>query len=153
MSINWNDPKSKISKYFTVKEALYLPSWDVMHIPSEAEKANIIRTAEKMDLIREYLDKPVNVNVWIRPAQVNCPTNLRYHGKNYNAAIGGAPKSAHVEGLAVDFRVSTITAMDVRFLLKDKLEDFNIRMEDHNGNWTHIDLREVPKGGKRFFKP
>lgn len=150
--INWSDPKEKISKYFTVKESLYLPSWEVLHIPSEVEKQNILKTAGKMDLIREYLEQPVYINVWIRPLKVNCPTSP-YHGRNYNAAIGGAAKSAHTEGLAVDFRVKSMTAAEVRHLLLEKLTEFQIRMENHNGNWCHIDLREPAKGSNRYFKP
>lgn len=153
MSINWEDPKCKISKHFTVHEALWLPSWQVYHIPSEEEKANIIKTAEKMELVREFFDKPVNVNCWIRPRSVNCPDKKAYHGRNYNAFVGGAPGSAHAEGLAVDFTVSTVTASDAKDMLKDQLEIWDIRMENITGNWIHIDLRKPAPGGKRFFRP
>jgi hypothetical protein len=153
MLIDWSKPESKIGKYFTVKEALFLPSWGVLHIPNDIEKAAILRMAEKMDVIREYLERPIHVTCWIRPKVVNCPNHPGYNGKNYNAAVGGAFKSAHIEGIAVDFTVSAITASDVRFLLKDKLEEFQIRMENHHGNWTHVDLRDVPPGGSRYFKP
>lgn len=150
--IDWNDPKAKISQYFTVHEATYLPSWQIHHKPSEYEKEEILKTAQVMDKIREYIGEPIHVNCWIRPTSVNNFDSV-YHNKNYNSAIGGATHSAHIEGKAVDFTVSKHTASNVRFLLQDKLEEFQIRMENINGNWTHIDTREVPKGGKRFFKP
>ena len=44
MSINLD---SKISKYFTWKEALLLPSWGICHEPTEEEKAAIIKMAKK----------------------------------------------------------------------------------------------------------
>lgn len=152
-AINWEDPDSQITPHFTVREALLLPSWGVLHIPTESEKANILRTAEKMETIREYLDNPVNVSCWIRPLSVNCE-NPRFTGKNYNRAVGGAEASAHIEGLAVDFTVSRLTCDDVRFLLLDKLQDFGIRMERKPGaHWVHIDLREPRKNQARFFFP
>jgi len=150
-SIDWNNPKSLISKHFTVKDALYLPSWEIYHSPSKEEKDNILKTVEKMELIREVLGKPIIVNCWIRPNYVNCPKST-YHGKSYNAMVGGAPKSAHIFGLAVDFRVISMTASEARTLLVTELERLGIRMENHSGSWTHIDLYP-PVNKNRFFRP
>ena len=65
--IDWADPACRISNHFTVKEALYLPSWGVMHIPTESEKIEIVNLAIKMDKIREFVNCPINVHCWIRP--------------------------------------------------------------------------------------
>lgn len=152
MDINWQDPKCKISPHFTVKDATYLPSWDIYHKPSEEEKEAILKTAAKMELIREYIDKPIFINCWIRPEYVNCPGST-YHGRSYNAFIGGAPKSAHRFGLAVDFHVAALTASDARSLLMPKLEEFGIRMENlDRASWVHIDLNP-PVNKNRYFKP
>lgn len=151
--IKWDDPKSKISKYFTVHEALYLPSWELHHIPSEQEKAAIINMAQKMDLVREYLGNAIIVHCWIRPKSVNQPKSARYHLKNYNAACGGAPGSAHMEGIAVDFHVAKMTCDEARHLLVSKLDEFKIRMEDISGNWVHVDMRNPAPKKSRFFKP
>ncbi len=151
VEIDWTDPKAKISKYFTVKEALYLPSWNVLHIPSEEEKENIVKMAEKMDLIREELKSPISIHVWIRPV-LNQPDNIR-HGQDYNAFIKGAKKSAHKIGQGVDWSCSGKTCDEVRELLKGKLEEFDIRMEDIKGaNWVHVDMMK-PFNNVRFFKP
>lgn len=151
--INWTDPKQKISKFFTVKEALYLPSWECYHIPSEQEKASILKTAEKMDVIREYLGNAIIVHCWIRPKIVNQPKS-KYHARNYNAAVGGAPGSAHADGLAVDFHVAKMVCSEVRHILLPKLAEFQIRMEDINSEgWVHIDLRPPALKKSRFFKP
>lgn len=149
--VDWTDPKCKISEYFTVKDATYLPSWKVFHQPSDEEKANILKSAQKMDQIREFLGQPINVNCWIRPYATNC-TGF-WSGKNYNLFVGGAPQSYHPKGLAVDFTVSRVTCDEVRSHLLDKLKEFQIRMEDRQGNWIHIDLGDVGVSGKRFFKP
>ena len=136
--MDWNNPKEKISEYFTVKEALWLPSWDKMHTPTEQEKENIHKTALVMDKIRKILNKPISVHCWIRP-------------ELYNKQIGGAPKSAHLLGLAVDFSTSENCDLTRKKLLP-YLTKFNIRMECKPGsNWVHIDL--MPPKPNRYFIP
>lgn len=152
MAIDWSDPKAKISQFFTVKEALWLPSWEVLHVPSETEKEEILKTAQKMDLIREYLERPIIIHCWIRPKNANVPKS-KWHARNYNAFVGGAPGSAHIEGKAVDFHAAKMTCGEVRQLLQSKLSEFDIRMEDIEGNWVHIDTRQPLRRKSRFFKP
>jgi uncharacterized protein YcbK (DUF882 family) len=148
MTINLED---NASKYFKWRELLYLPSWSCYHVPSEEEIVNLKQLAEKMDEIREYLEKPIHVNCALRPQAANIPGN-RMDGKDYNRLIGGAPNSAHVKGLAMDFTVSSITCDDVRHLLEPKLAEFNIRMEMKPGsNWVHLDL--YPPRPNRYFRP
>lgn len=149
--INWLDPKCQITPHFTVKDALWLPSWQVLHQPSEAEKANLFKLMNKMEEIREYLGRPINVHVTLRPLSVNAPGSP-YHGRNYNAAIGGAPKSAHTLGLAMDFNPYSMTCDDARAALERELVPMNIRMENKPAsNWVHIDL--MPPNPNRYFKP
>lgn len=151
VQIDWTNPEQKISKYFSVKEALYLPSWKVLHIPNEQEKANILKTAEVMDKIREFLGKPISVHVWLRPT-LNNPSHAK-HGQDYNLFIKGAKASAHKVGLAVDWSCRDYTCDKVRELLLPKLEEFNIRVEDLPGsNWVHTGTDWKP-GKSRFFKP
>lgn len=149
--INWTDPKCSISKYFTVKDACLLPSWGVLHMPSDVEKANILRTAAVMDEIRAFLGAPILVHCWIRPGSVNCPGNP-HHGQDYNAFIKGAPKSAHKSGLAVDWHALKESCDTSRARLLPELERLKIRMEDlPKSGWVHIDLN--PPNPIRFFKP
>lgn len=151
--VNWSNPSDKISKYFTVKEACWLPSWGIMHVPSEAEKANIMKMAAIMDVIREKVGKPISVHCWIRPTSVNCPGSA-HHGGNYNLAIGStALHSAHIIGKAVDWDCGT-NCDDVRTLLAPQLEAMGLRMEKMpGGNWVHNDCADVPPGGVRYFIP
>jgi hypothetical protein len=150
--INWDNPKEKISKHFTVKEATYLPSWDIYHKPSEEEKKEILKLANIMDEIRDRIGKPVAVHVWIRPKKVNCPGHAR-DGQDYNLFIGSkSTKSGHIFGQAIDFHISGIpNCSDVREMILPWLEEFDIRMEDIQGGWVHIDTKEVKYN--RFFKP
>lgn len=148
--IDWSNPKEKISKYFTVKESLWLPSWQVYHIPSEEEKENILKIATKMDLVRDFVDMPIIVQCWIRPINVNSPDTI-YHGKNYNEFIHGAPASTHILGMAVDWNCA-LNCDEIRFNLQFQLAAFGIRMERLPGsNWIHNDNKNTT--GERYFIP
>jgi len=148
--IDWTNPESKISKHFTVKEALWLPSWKVMHIPNEEEKQNILKQASKMDLIRDFLGVPIRVHCWIRPV-LNSPAS-EYHGRDYNAFVHGAKNSAHKVGLATDYDAEGLNCDDVRAKLEPKLEEWQIRMEKMpGGNWVHNDC--APVIVYRYFNP
>jgi hypothetical protein len=84
------------SKYFLWKEALYLPSWACFHDPSEEEEQNIELLAERLDKVRVFLKCPININCWIRPKSLNNPQS-QHHGQDYNALVGGAKASAHIQ--------------------------------------------------------
>ncbi len=166
------DLNTKISKYFKLKEALFLPSWGVYHTPTEQELFNIITFAKQLDLVREFIGLTVNVNVWIRPIKVNTKDaiipifskdsiirqkqEIALKNLNYNMFIGSiATKSAHILGRAVDFTFKGFTTPDkcavMRYKLIPKLEEWNLRMENIVGNWIHLD--NMPVINKRFFKP
>jgi hypothetical protein len=153
MAIDWTNPKSKISKYFTVGEATYLPSRKIYHIPSLSEIDNITKIAIIMDKIRELLGKPIKVHVWIRPSKVNCPSSP-FNGEDYNAKVKGAPKSTHITGEAVDWSCPGMSCDDVRTKLISCLDELGVRMEDLPGSsWVHIDIRKPGPSGHRFFIP
>ena len=137
--IDWNKRAGLISKYFTVGEATFLPSWNIYLNPSDEEKANIVATAAKMDSIREILDVPIKVHCWIRP-------------EIYNKAVHGAPKSTHIVGRAVDFSCA-LNCDAVRYILTPHLAQLELRMEDLKGaSWIHIGNDWKP-GMRNFFKP
>lgn len=153
-TIDWTNPECNISKYFKVKEALMLPSFGVLHIPSEAEKINIIAMALRMDQVRELVGKAIKVHCWIRPERVRC-IEPKFDGLNYNKKVGGSKSSHHVVGNAVDFHVvgfeGAVGCHQIRQLLLPKLEELGLRMEDLSGGWVHLDCGPVKS--KRFFKP
>ena len=140
-NIDWTNPKAKISKFFTVHEATYLPSWDKYHTPTKAEKVNILHLANILDCLRE-LYGPIIVHCWIRPEE-------------YNSHIGGSSSSAHITGQGVDFHFKAYAGETgcnyMRKLLCVILEKYKIRLEDRVGNWLHLDTKPVTY--KRFFKP
>lgn len=145
------DLNQHVSKYFTWKELLFLPSWGEYHTPSQTEQNNLIKLVTVMDKIREIIGKPIKVHVCIRPKHANIPGSV-HHGKDYNGLIGGAKNSAHISGLAIDWSCPGLDCDDIRTTLKPLLTQLNVRMEDKpNSNWVHIDL--MPPRPNRFFKP
>lgn len=100
--------------------------------PPRALWPNIARTAQVLDHLRDRLDKPIAItNAYREPA--------------YNACIGGAKGSKHMEFNALDFKVSGMSQPDVAMALRwlrDKEEFFTGGIGRYNG-FTHIDTRPV----------
>ena len=150
--INWLDPKCHVSKFLTVGECTFLPSWGIYHIPSLVEQNNILFLANKIDTVRDFIGKPVNIHCFIRPKFVNCQ-NSQYNNKDYNAFVKGCLNSAHVLGCAVDLDFG-VDCDIIRQKLLPMLEQWGLRMERNEGkNWIHLDCAPVKPGGNRFFKP
>ncbi len=153
--------KVDLNKYITAvcffkwKEALYLPTIHAYHSPSDSEILNIISLCQRLDKVRNFLNKPINVGCWIRPSFVKDETG-NHSGFDYNKAIGGAKASAHIKGLAIDFTVSGLSVDEVMKLLTPKLAEFELSAEDNGSkagrNWIHLDTLKRT-GQYRVFKP
>ena len=145
MKINWSDGTSKVSPHFSVHEALWLPTWG--RLATEADgltleiKANLILLFDRMEVVREFVGKAINVHVTYRP-------------KLYNKEIKGATNSAHIYGKAIDFDVAGMTCDAVRKLIVPKLVAWDMRCEHLDGtNWVHLDTKSVGSSGTRYFIP
>ena len=158
--INWNDPKSMVSKYFSVREALWLPTWKRMASPSAPGDAlgtdaqiALQFLFQKMDIVRDFIGLPILVHVAFRPPA-------------YNAEIGGAKESAHIARAdliaAVDWGVSVMDELTpgescetIRQALIPNLTGWGVRMENNGETapWIHVDTMPVPAGGHRYFLP
>jgi len=154
-SVNWSNPSCPVSKYFLVREVLWLPSDDRMATPNDWAPGmwdEVVRNAhqfanEKMDAVREWRKTPIGVHEWCRPPA-------------YNTKIGGARNSAHIEGIACDFDFGKQNcAFDIQ-AIRDAciLASMGLRMENNsvkcNGApaWIHLDSREPGPAG-RYFLP
>lgn len=145
MAIKWTKANEKLSQYFTVGEAIFLPQWNRLATEKDglgpAQQANLVMLMVAMDKVRAFVGKPIVVHCAFRPY-------------SYNKLVGGAPKSAHIAAQAIDFHVVGLECDAVRKMLLPKLEEWGFRMEDLPGStWVHLDMRPVPKGGTRYFKP
>lgn len=133
------------STFFRWKEALYLPRWGVLAMPTKAQFEGIIKLATRLELARGRVAAPWTVTSWLRPKMYNIWP--------HPYGVKGAAASAHMDGLAIDFQVFGMKADEVRETLKPNLELYGLRMEDLPGSsWVHLDCRE-PVLGNRFFKP
>lgn len=174
--IDWTNPKAKINDRFSVSEALTLPSWGVMHVPSEDEKKAIKGIADKVAAITAEVEAklgkrlPINVHAFMRPGKANIPGS-QWDGKDYNRYIyetqvwknltaeekakKTVPNSPHRTGHAVDFHFGgyegKVKCAEMRQLLLPLIEKHGLRMEDMSGGWIHLD--DLPVVNKRFFKP
>lgn len=93
----------KISKYFTERETTVSAMGErlkIKNIPSRDEKDNILYTASRMDLIREYLGIPLIVLSWFRSEELN-------------SAVKGSKTSAHRFGLAVDVYSTKMSSKEI----------------------------------------
>ena len=126
-------------KNFTWREALYCPRWNIHAVPTADVIRRITNFAPKVQIVRDFLGLPMLTESWWRPPK-------------YNALIGGAQFSEHMDGGALDFKCPGMSGDQLRHMLQPKLEEFGLRMEDLPGaSWVHIDDKEP--GNKRFFKP
>jgi len=175
--IDWSNPKAKITPRFSVKEALELQSWGVLHVPSEEEKAAIISIAQGVgraaDLLEQKLGKKIliSVHAFMRPEKANVPGS-KWDGQDYNRYIyetqvwknltpeekakKKVPKSPHRTGRAIDFHIvgyeGKEKCQEIRELLAPHLEELGLRMEKIQGGWIHLDDLPVGPSG-RWFNP
>jgi len=85
---------------------------------------------DALEAFRETVGKPVIVNSAYR-----CP--------EHNAAVGGKPKSEHVEGLAADIRVTGMTAAELEAVARSIPGVNGIGRADKQ-NYLHMDVRATP---------
>ena len=115
-------------------------------VPDEL-MANIQLTANKLELVRNALGKPIVINSGYR-----CPL--------LNARVGGVSTSAHTKGLAVDFRCDYGNPKQICQRLIDAGVQFDKLIQEHN-QWVHIGfspsnnrqivLTAIKQGGKTVY--
>lgn len=119
-----------MSKYFTMSEMTfsdYAARNKINNTPSAEHAANLERLMLTMDKVREVLDAPVIVS-------------SGYRGPALNKAIGGSKTSAHMIGLACDFRCP---AYGSPLMVARKIAESGIEFDQliHEfGSWVHIGL-------------
>lgn len=142
-NIDWEYSLQKITPHFQVHEAIWLARWQRLANDEDdnlidAYKKNLVTLFNKMEIIRDYFNRPIIINSAYRPPQ-------------YNRLIGGAKNSAHLYGMAADWYIPGLSCNRIRATIKPKLEEWGIRCEDLRSTWVHIDIREPIRS--RFFKP
>jgi putative chitinase len=126
IDIDWNNPRGKVSRYFSVIE---VTKNDPRRLPRSEQVMNaIFQLGKELDKVREEWGSPILVTSWYRPAEVN-------------TAVGGSTHSQHLTGGAADIYPANGAGQ--------KFEDF---LDDHwfgglgygqrsGKGFTHVDMR------------
>ena len=93
--------------------------------------SNIIKLASQLQILRDYLGRPVRVN-------------SAYRCEQHNKKVGGRPNSQHLLGKAADIVVDSLKPAEVYAVIND-LIDMGIMLQGGLGNYdtfTHYDIRK-----------
>jgi len=122
-----------MTPHFTLAELTHTDHRSLDNTPNDAERANLQRLAEFLELVKVALGgKPIMVN-------------SAFRSKAVNDAVGSKDTSQHRVGRAADIRVPGMTPDKVvRALIATQLPfDQIIREFDA---WTHISIADKPRG-------
>lgn len=120
---DWNNPKSKVSRHFTVEE---VTSGDKRRIPKDEDtKRRIKKLAINLDKLRDRFGK-MTINSWYRPEPIN-------------AAVGGAKNSEHIRGWAADIEFAKDQRDVEKWLEKNWVGGVGSGVVSGKG-FTHLDL-------------
>tara|TARA_R110000822_G_scaffold207846_1_gene343813 strand:- start:1315 stop:1710 length:396 start_codon:yes stop_codon:yes gene_type:complete len=95
---------------------------------------NIKLLAIQLQLIRDYLCKPIRIN-------------SAYRCESHNTAVGGSTRSQHLLGKAADITIDTFTPDEVSYIIEDMLrneilDNFYFGGIGRYNTFTHLDIRD-----------
>lgn len=129
----------KLSEHLTLEEVIKSDTairLNISNIPSEKHLDNLKKLAI---FVFEKIRSKFNTPIYIISG---------YRSKELNEAVGGAAKSDHMEGMAVDIDMDgkgTITNKQIFDYVRDNLEYKTLIWEfgnDKNPDWVHISYDE-----------
>lgn len=134
----------QLSPNFSLEEATFSETavrLEINNQPSPEQLENMKITANGMEAIRTLLGKPIRVNSWLRLPEVN-------------KAIGGALKSSHMYGWAVDFTCADYgTPYDIAKAIQDSGIEVDQCIHEF-GRWVHVSFAPEMRGQfLTIFKP
>ena len=131
-----------LSEHFTLEEATYSETAIRQHIdnnPDEHQLQNMKTAAEHLEKVRELVG-PIHVNSWIRLPAVNM-------------AVGGAAKSSHMDGWAIDCSSKSLSPIEMCKKVQEAGIKFDQMIHEY-GRWMHISFApEMRNQTLTIFKP
>ena len=116
----------KLSKNFSLNE---FACNDGSETPEDVI-VNLMLLAEQLQVLRDFIDKPITVN-------------SGYRSPKYNKKIGGATRSQHLLGKAADIRVDGISPSEIHSVIEELILDGRMQqggLGKYN-SFTHYDIR------------
>lgn len=121
----------KLTEHFHLEELTITNVRGVDNTPNSEISVNLMKTAEQMERVRVLLDnQPISVN-------------SGYRSPGVNKLVGGAPKSAHMRGWAVDF-ICPRFGTPLEICQKLSKSDLNFDQLIEEGTWVHISFEDNP---------
>ena len=93
-------------------------------------EANLLRSAQYMQQLRDKLGKPIHI--------LSC-----YRSPAVNKAVGGAKTSAHMKALAIDFTVQGQSNRHTAEWVRDNFDYRQLILEfpdSASGGWVHVEI-------------
>ena len=137
-----------ISEHVSYKEGVFSVTatrLGVDNTPNDEQLANMELVAEKVfEPLRKWVGKPIKVNSFFR-------------GLKLNTAIGGAKKSQHMKGQAMDIddNYGHATNAEMYYWIKENLDFDQLIWEfgdDENPNWLHVSYVSKEDNRNRCLK-
>lgn len=117
-------PDFQLKEFFTSPGSLeYLQNSDILKRKSILD--NVLQIANRLQVIRDILNCPLIITSGVR-------------SEKQNAVVGGADRSAHLTGGAVDFKVPQDRVEACKNLLQNWSGGFKYYEDGH----FHVDIRE-----------
>ena len=125
-----------LTAHFSLEELTITEHREFENVPNETEKANLMRLAEFLELVKEQLGgKPIMVNSAFRSEAVN-------------NACGSKNTSQHRVGCAADLRVPSMTPDQVVQAIKNSDLEYDQLIREFD-RWTHISIPNSPNTKSR----
>lgn len=121
----------QLTKNFTRKELLVSNTATRLGLsnePASAEiEANLLKTAQFLQEIRDKLGKPITVL-------------SVYRAPSVNKAVGGSKTSAHMKALAADIQVDGMANRDLALFIAKHFEYDQLILEFPPNGWVHVGI-------------
>ena len=105
-------------------------NWD--NTPNRQQRQNLIKTARFLQELRDKLSESRGKDTPIR-------VTSGFRSEVLNKAISGAPKSAHMDGLAADIVVVGMSAEELARFISENMENYDTVIHEF-GRWVHVNL-------------
>ena len=116
-----------MTPHFTLAELTHTDHRTLDNTPNEAERANLLRLAEFLEIVKTTLGgKPIIVN-------------SAFRSKAVNDAVGSRDTSQHRTGCAADFKVPGMTPDEVVKAIIASGIRFDQVIREFNA-WTHLSI-------------